>query len=103
MQSGSVTHTELNKRLIQFLWEAGYSHFITKENPISKTVSDDEVENIFLLPIKPGDLRHQFEEAELIISHFDSLDVQDMLLGADGIRFVVELPVQEYRLFEKSK
>lgn len=102
--NNSTTHTPLSRELVLFLWEHGYSHFlskgITETNPISSLPNDEN--DYILQPIKPGDLRHQFEEAEFIISHFDSLDTQDMLNGADDIRFMVEIPVEDYANYLKQ-
>lgn len=98
--SNTITYVPLKKELVTFLWENGYSHFLSK-GIIKSNYEADDSDDYILLPIKPGDLRHQFEEAELIISHFDSLDVQDMLLGTDGISFKVELSNDEFEKYQQ--
>lgn len=94
---------EFTPATVDFLWEKGYTHIFSRGAANTNNGPDGGEDDYYLLPIRPGDLRHQFEEAEFIISSIDSQEVKDMAYGVDFIRFLIELPIEEYQEYQKLR
>ena len=79
---------EFKENVRQFLASNGYTHILS----IGIDTMD---ENIYWLePLKQTDPRLQFEETDLVISAINSLDVEDIILGAEPITFKIKIPVE---------
>jgi hypothetical protein len=91
----NITVAEFDFHLINFLIQEGYTHIwntgITNPNPTSIATED-----YLLIPLLPSDPRINYEEAQGKCLKINSLDVEDMAIGADAIRFIIQLPTDKY-------
>lgn len=79
---------EFKENVRQFLMSKGYTHIVSHG-------IEAQDENIYWLePVKETDPRLQFEEADQITAAIDSMDVSDMVLGADPITFKIKIPTE---------
>lgn len=99
----STTKAEFSKELLQFLKKQGYTHILSVGAKPEEHGPDGHYDDYNLLPLKPNDLRLQFEETDHIIAAMESEDVQIMANGVDAIRFLIEIPLIEYEKFLKLR
>ena len=89
------TIAEFDLQLNNFLIEQGYSHIWCSgiNNPNSNSIA---TEDYFLIPLLPNDPRINYETATDQCLNINSLNVQDMAIGADAIRFLIQIPQETY-------
>jgi hypothetical protein len=95
----NTTRAVFSKELLQFLKKQGYTHILSVGDKPTEHGPDGHYDDYNLVPLKPGDLRLQFEETDHIIATVESEDVHTMANGVDAIRFLIEIPLIEYEQF----
>jgi len=91
-----------SRELRSFLTEIGYSHIYSFGIVIEPNEIEDS-ETYLLIPLRPGDPRILYEETDKIVEELSSNDVFDMADGDEFISFVLELPEDEFAIFNQNK
>ena len=103
-----MNRAELTPKLYAYLQQLGYTHLLSQgvlpprtERSLEETQHDEEEGDFMLIPLRPGDQRISNPEAEQPVYALDSEAVQDMLQGDVFLQFLVEMPVEEYAVFQR--
>ena len=98
----------LTPTLHAYLLQLGYTHLLSKgvlppriDRSLEETQHDEEEVDIMLIPLRPGDPRITVPVTDQPIDAIDSEAVQDMLQGDVFLQFLVEMPVEEYAVFQR--
>lgn len=95
----SIMQTEFTADIHSFLRERGYTHILSLGIEPADNLPDGYNENYILQPLKPDDTRIHAEQTGLMIEPITSDAAWEMVSGDEFIRFVIEVPVDEFQVF----
>lgn len=91
---------EFTRELHEFLVSRGFTHILS--NGVRMDEKSEQLDEFWLEPLKPTDERIAYEETDQLIELINSAEVMDMVNGDPFIRFMMELPVEEYNLYIRA-
>lgn len=89
------TFAEFDLQLNNFLIQKGFTHIWCSgiNNPKANSI---EIQDYLIIPLQPNDPRINSETASDQCLEITSLEVQEMAMGADTIRFLIQLENETY-------
>lgn len=97
--NSQTTRAELSKELLDFLEQRGYRYILSIGASASEDYQEGTKDDYRIIPLKADDPRLTYEETDYGIDPIKSNDVLEMAAGDEFIRFMIEIPVEDYTYY----